>query len=383
MSCALPQVAPATTLDQCLSGDGELSTRTRDADASQWLTSEGEMARRIREFDWSQTPTGPIAAWPQSLKTAVSLCLASRFQLIIFWTRDLIQIYNDAFVSILGNKHPRALGQLARESWAEMWGLIEPLYQHVFETGTATWTEQIQLPVERHGYLEESFYTMSYTPIFQEDGRVGGVFNVVIETTQQVVAERRTKTLRDLAARTAEAKTVVEACQVSAEAFAKSADIPFFLIYLLDADGATLRLASAAGAKPGTPVAPHEIDCQVAGCWPVCDAVRSGKPQIVDDMVSRFGPLAGGPWGHPVQTALVLPLSRPGRATPYGVLLAAATPQRALDADFRAFFAMVAGQVATAIGNVQSLEEERKRAEALAELDRAKTKEVKRRPSRA
>ena len=179
--------------------------------------------RRIREFDWSQTPTGPIAAWPQSLKTAVSLCLASRFQLIIFWTRDLIQIYNDAFVSILGNKHPPHARPISPQSpGREMWGLIEPLYRHVFETGTATWTEQIQLPVERHGCLEESFYTMSYTPIFQEDGRVGGVFNVVIETTQQVVAERRTKTLRDLAARTAEAKTVVEACQVSAEAFAKS-----------------------------------------------------------------------------------------------------------------------------------------------------------------
>ena len=115
--------------------------------AGQWLRGEGEMARRIREFDWSKTPIGPIESWPQSLRTAASLCLASRFQLIIFWTRDLIQLYNDAFLTILGNKHPQALGQPARESWAEMWDVIAPLYEHVFATGTATWTEHIHLPV--------------------------------------------------------------------------------------------------------------------------------------------------------------------------------------------------------------------------------------------
>ena len=341
--------------------------------AGQWLTGEGEMARRIREFDWSATPIGPLASWPQSLRTATNLCIASRFQLIIFLTRDLIQLYNDAFLTILGNKHPEALGAPARETWSEMWQLIEPLYEHVFQTGTATWTEHIQLPVSRHGYLEESIYTMSYTPIFREDGSVGGVFNVVIETTQEVVAERRTRILRDLASRTAEAHTVEEACSVSAEVLSASADIPFAMVYLLEPDKVTLRLASTAHVEPGGPVAPRDITVHAAGAWPLGEAIRSRQAQMVNDVQARFGPIPGGPWGHPVQTAVVLPLLRPGWAIPYGVLVTGTTPQRAMDDDFKGFLDSVAGQVTTAVGNTRAYEEEKARVAALAELDRAKT----------
>ncbi len=214
---------------------------------------------------------------------------------------------------------------------------------------------------------------MSYTPIFLEDGSVGGVFNVVIETTQQVVAERRTQTLRDLAARTAESQTVEEACKATADVLGMSADIPFAMVYLLEPDGVTLRLAGAARMESGGPVAARAIYVPAAGRWPVGAAIQSRQAQMVSDVQTRFGPIPGGPWGHPVETALVLPLVQPGRATPYGVLIAGATPQRAMDADFRGFLDQVAGQVTTAVGNTRAYEEERKRAEALAEIDRAKT----------
>lgn len=339
----------------------------------EFLAGEGEMVRRVREFDWSKTPVGPVGTWPGSLRTAVSLCLASHFQIIIFWTRELLQIYNDPFLTILGGKHPASLGQRARECWAEMWEGIQPLYDHVFATGTATRSDNIRLPVNRHGYLEESFYTMSYTPILLEEGGVGGVFNVVLETTQQIVAERRTRLLRDLAARTAEAQTITSACILAAEVFAKSEDIRFSQIFLFE-PGEKLALASSSGIDSAALAKTDPARSVESGeLWPLAEVSQTHRPVVVDDVIAKCGQIASGPWGHPVERAVLLPLARPGQERLSGVLVAGVTPQRALDDDFRDFLSLVAGQTATAIGNVRAYEEERARAESLAMLDRAKT----------
>jgi PAS domain S-box-containing protein len=335
-------------------------------------TGGGEMGALVRATDWSETPLGPIERWPIRLQLAVSLCLASRYQVIISWGRELIQIYNDAFIAIAGGKHPKALGQGAKECWPEMWPTVAPMYEHVFATRTATRSDNIHLPVERHGYLEESFYTMSFTPVFLETGEVGGVFNVILETTEAVVAERRTRTMRDLAARTADARSAAEACSFSAQALKGNADIRFALVYLFDQTGQTLRLVEAVGVACGGPASPLAVGPSQHP-WPCAETLERNQATVVREIERRFGVLARGPWGAPVGTAVVLPLPRLGQARPWGVLVLGLTPQRELDDHFHSFLEQVSAHVATAIGNARAYEEERARSEQLAALDRAKT----------
>jgi hypothetical protein len=173
-----------------------------------FVAGGGEMGALIRAVDWSQNPLGPLADWPQSLKTAVSICLNSRFPIPIWWGPDLRLIYNDAWRPVLGQtKHPHALGSPGREVWPEIWHIIGPMLEGVLATGQATWSDDQLLPLDRNGYLEEAYFTYSYSPIRDEGGKVGGVFSAVNETTLRVVGERRLRTLRELAAQASTAKS--------------------------------------------------------------------------------------------------------------------------------------------------------------------------------
>ncbi|MEO8923643.1 MAG: PAS domain-containing protein, partial [Caldimonas sp.] len=166
--------------------------------ARHFLEGEGETAARMRALDWSSTPLGPPAQWPQSLKTVASVCLHSRFPMLIWWGPDLVMLYNDAYRPILGQKHPRALGQQGEECWPEIWDLIGPMLRGVLAGAAATWAADQLLMLERNGYPEECFFTFSYSPIFDESGGVGGVFTAVTETTESVVNQRRLGTLNRL-----------------------------------------------------------------------------------------------------------------------------------------------------------------------------------------
>src|SRR5262245_16817412 len=215
-----------------MSGKSNSARTSRD---SGWLTGGGEMGKLVREMDWSKTPLGPIRSWPQSLRTAVSICLNSKFPMVIWWGAELTLIFNDSWRPILGEKRGRALGRPGREIWPEVWDVIGPMFESVMTTGQATWSDDGLLLINRYGYTEEAYFTWSYSPIRDESGNIGGVYTAVTETTARVIAERRMQTLRDLAACGAQAKEIIEACQVMAEALAANArDIPFALLYLLD-----------------------------------------------------------------------------------------------------------------------------------------------------
>src|SRR6516225_7514191 len=177
-----------------------------DPDWARGLAAGGEMGARIRFFDWPSTPLGPLDEWPSSLREAVSLCLRSRFQLAIYWGPQLILLYNDAERDVLGAMHPGSLGRPAAEFLADNWAVLGPMLQGVTATGEATWSVDQPLWLNRRGYVEETFFTYSYSPIPDGDG-VGGVLLVSFETTERVLAERRLRTLRDLAAETAKARS--------------------------------------------------------------------------------------------------------------------------------------------------------------------------------
>ena len=186
----------------------ELSSPSAD-----WLSGGGEMARFVQTLDWASTPLGPLAAWPQSLRSALSICLGSRFPIVIYWGPDLVVLYNDAYAEILGKKHPWALGRSCREVWSEIWDVIAPMLDRVLATGDATWSEDQLLFLERRGYPEECYFSFSFSPVRGANGGVDGIFTAVIENTRRVLGERRLRTLRDLGASLAEAKSAEEACR--------------------------------------------------------------------------------------------------------------------------------------------------------------------------
>ncbi|MEP0934503.1 ATP-binding protein [Leptolyngbya sp. NM2-A1] len=156
----------------------------------------GEMGARIKAFDWASTSIGPIETWSQSLQVTLQVLLLSKFPMQILWGPDYIHFYNDAYISIAGSKHPKALGQAGSECWKEVWDVVGPMLNQVVATGKATWSEDLPLQLERFGQPEIGYFTFSYTPIWEESGRVGGIFIAVNETTQKIISERRERELR-------------------------------------------------------------------------------------------------------------------------------------------------------------------------------------------
>jgi hypothetical protein len=133
-------------------------------ESSDWLVGVGEMAERVRSFDWSRTPLGPSDAWSPALRTTVGLMTANRFPMLLWWGPDYISLYNDAYIPVLGLKHPNALGLPVRECWSEIWGILKPLIDTPFNGGPSTWIEDFELHLQRSGFTEEAHFTVAYSP---------------------------------------------------------------------------------------------------------------------------------------------------------------------------------------------------------------------------
>ncbi len=327
-----------------------------------FLAGGGEMGRLIGEFDWATTPLGPLSGWPQSLRTAVSLMLGSQHPMWIGWGPDISFLYNDAYVSVLSlAKHPWALGRPTREVWAEIWDLVSALSEKVFQKGEASFVEEAQLFMRRGDFLEETYYSFSYSPIRDESGAVGGLFCPSAEITAKVLGARRLATLSELSAKALVEKTVEAACASAFSTLEKNpADFPFAVLFLPEENGSAMPAAQAV----------RIADASFAE-RAVAEVALTGQAQTIRLPESAERPR--GLAGLLVSEALVMPVTSRGDSHPLGVLLAGINPTRRLDADYRTFFELVSGQIATAMQNARAVEEEKRRAEALAELDRAKT----------
>ncbi|BAY92870.1 MULTISPECIES: ATP-binding protein [Nostocales] len=336
------------------------------------------MAVLMPLVDWSTTAVGAVETWPQCLKTAVRIMLGSRYPMFVWWGESLTKFYNDAYIPVLGQRHPQALGQPASQVWAEIWDTLGPQAEAVMQKGQSSWNEELLLVMQRNGYTEETYFTFSYSPIIQDDGTVGGVFCACTEETRRVVGDRRLRSLRELAANTAEAKTVEDACEISAQTLDNNPyDVPFALLYLLDEKATQAQLVGATRLDAGTTASPQFIDInadsQICDRWLLPAVLADGKSQLVDLVKSGFGDLPGGAWPESPTTAVVLPLTTPTQERLSGFLIAGISPRRQFDDDYQGFWDLVAGQISTAIANARAYEAERLRAEALAEIDRAKT----------
>lgn len=339
------------------------------------LAGGGEMGRRVRDFDWAATPLGPIDEWPQSLRSALSICLNSNFPIALYWGRDLVLLYNDEWSPIPGKKHPWVLGRPAREAWPEIWHIIEPLFQQVMATGEATRSRDQLLPMHRHGFTEECYFDYTFSPIRGADGKVDGIFNAVLETTKRVIGERRLRTLRELGSWNVGASgTVEQAFETVTRILAENPhDLPFALLYLNDGKGRA-RLAGTSGLAESSAASPQfvELDSRDAP-WPFQLVVETGKPAVVESLSGRFGSLSGGAWPESPERAIVLPIAKTGQGEPAGFVVAGISPRLAFNDDYAGFLDLLVRHVAAAIANAQAYEIERQRAETLAELDRAKT----------
>jgi signal transduction histidine kinase len=341
------------------------------------ITKLGELDKLTWAFDWSTTPVGPVQTWPQSLITTIRTLLASRYPMWLAWGQDLTLFYNDAYAQMtLGPKHPRALGRSFGEVWSEIWTEVGPRAESVLSSGQATWDEGLLLFLERNGFPEETYHTFSYSPVCNDSGHIGGILCVVTEDTERTIGERRLRTLRELAARTnEEAKSVRDACQAAALILENNPkDVPFALLYLLDADGKGVSLAASCGIAAESPLSPNTI--VLSGSeepWPFTAVIKSGCSTNITHFSEKFGSLPGGPWPEPSPQAIVMPLAKSGQEQFAGFLVVGVSARRPLDDAYRGFFDLIASQVTIAITNARAFEEERRRAEALAELNRAKT----------
>jgi PAS domain S-box-containing protein len=340
----------------------------------------GEMGTRIQALDWAQTPAGAVEFWSQSLKSTVRTLLGSRYPMILLWEQELIQIYNDAYINLIGTKHPYALGRSIRETQAESWDVIGPMITEVMTTGIPNWVEDQMLAVNRSGYNEEAHFSLSYSAVEDDAGVIRGMLCVCSEVTQQVLGERRLRLQRDLAARAGETRNVDATCQDILAAIAEyPLDVPFALIYLRNSDNQTLRLFGSVGVDhsqitPTTVSLTNSLTDSLTAStdrWSLTKVMR-GQTAIATELAPNLL-IAGGPWNERVHQAIALPIPSSNVAAPLGVLICGISPNRALDEGYQSFYELLAGQVSVSIRNAQAYEEERLRAEKLAEIDRAKT----------
>lgn len=341
------------------------------APALDFLSGGGQMGALMRAFDWSTTALGPFEQWPQSLRTSVSICLNSRFPMIVWWGPSLTLIYNDQYIPVLGQKHPeRSLGRAGKECWAEVWDVVGPLLERVMQEGEANWADDLLLFINRSGYLEECYFRFSYSPIRDETGGIGGVFTPVSETTQKVIAERRLETLRRLANAGYAARDVIHACTELTDVLSSNPfDVPFVIVYSNGPDQIARRVCLT-GLDTDTSTSPAEVSLN-EDTTPLQRAFAAAHIVDLDGQELHAAP--NGPWDSVPLLVRVLPVVLPGETAIAAWLVAGTSARKALDRDYRSFFDLVVQQFAAALAAARAHEVERERAVALADMDRVKT----------
>ncbi len=354
------------------------SSQPASSPAPDWLAGGGSLSRLIQEHDWSKTPLGPLESWPRSLKTSVNLILNSQHPMWIGWGPDATFLYNEAYVEVLSSaKHPWALGRPAAEVWSEIWDICGPLANKVFEKGEATFVDDVRLFLSRGKFLEEHYISFSYSPIRDEAGNVGGLFCPNNDTTAKILNARRLSTLSELSAEALMQKTTEAACASVTSVLSKNPDdIPFAALYLIDPESNRAILEQTCRLSKGHAALSHDSvnlawDVEGQVLWPLSDVFSTGQSRVIS--VENVEGLPLGVAQQRLSEAMVLPVASRGDAGTIGVLVVGLNPARKLDVEYRTFFELIAGQIATAIQNARASEEEKKRLEALAEIDRAKT----------
>lgn len=324
-----------------------------------------ELSDLVAGTDWASGPLGDPLTWPQSLRTAVDICLASRFPILLWWGPELVMIYNDAYRPMLGQvKHPRALGAPGHEVWTEIWPVIGPMLEHVMAGGGATWSTDQRLVLDRNGYPEESYFTFSYSPVHDESGGVAGVFSAVSETTERVLGERRLATLAEMAGLMGAADPAEVVRTASTILSANPGDHPVVLVVEPPHGGGQPDLLAA--VDQGVPHLAAGTRARV--CDLVHEVSGTGRPAHVpaDGDAVEAGVRA---W-HAYPVARLTATQRQRAAA---VIVLGESLTRPWDASLEAYATLCTTHVATALADLDRLAEERRQRQALLELDEARS----------
>ncbi len=295
----------------------------------------------VRSLDWSQTGVGAMSTWSSSLKSTVGMLLHSRHPMFLWWGPELIQFYNDAYMPSFGRgRHPGAMGQRGRECWQEIWPIIGPQIEDVMQRGLASWHEDALVPIYRNERIEEVYWTYGYSPVYDDDGSVGGTLVVCTETTARVVADRRSKLVRLLGDRLAGCRELGEIPaamrEVSREA---ERDIPFVATYRQQAPSGRWQLTGS------TLVDDVEVSLLDAAARQHM-AEAAGRP--------RGWPLPiavpGSAWPEPAtQAVIILP-----KTSGLGSLVLGVSPRLQLDVAYREFFEQFVEQLDLAAARLEA-----------------------------
>jgi two-component sensor histidine kinase len=324
------------------------------------------MGAIMRAHDWSTSALGDPSTWPELLKSAVSTCLATRFPMVIWWGPDLIMLYNDAWQPILGEtKHPGGLGRPGRDSWPETWPIVGREFERALQ-GTASWAEDLLLASDRHGFMEECYFTYSHSPLKDGNGGVAGVLSAVIETTPRVLSERRMRVLRDLSNATIDAanegKTIAETSRTLIDLLgADNPDAPFAVQYLTTE---SRRAELTASKNIGRGVFPAAIGGEEPDAWGLDRVVRERKTLVIEHSPAMSPPLPGGVWPEATTRLVALPMTVQGDDRDLlGILVVGVNPRLRLDELYMDFLKLVAAQLAGSAWTLQAIDREMRATE--------------------
>ena len=354
-----------------------VATEMKEAPTTTHIPPGGEIGALIRSFDWSKTALGPINSWSSGLQTTVSLCLGSNFPINIIWGPEHLQIYNVGYRDICGAYHPKAIGEPFEVTWATAWPVIGKPFERAL-AGEPSFLENQRIFLVRHGYFEETFFSFSFSPIRDEMGKIVGLFHPVTETTQTMLSQRRTRLLSDIGEKAGEAKTLKIACDLALQTISEYFyDVPMALLYLVDGERKSVKLAAASGVPLNSSAAPKELKFNTDPTashhsWPLDLAAGARKPQHLNDIESRFGPIICREYPEILREAFIFPLGGAGHEV-MGFLVLGISPRLPLDENYSSFLKLVSQAVDGALTKAKLFEEEKQRAETLAEIDRAKT----------
>lgn len=293
------------------------------------------------------------------------LLLRTRSPLVIASGSELRAIHNEAFALLMGYAGLAAPnGAPLRELSPELWERARPLIVQATLSGQSAVLPNQLFCLSRNCYADEAYLTISCDPILDGERRIGVMLSLT-ETTDQVVGARRSAALREVAATSAGARSVDDAARRAVEAISRHpSDVPFALVYLVDADRTSARLAATAALPARNAASPEviELDAKHEAGWPVALALQENRTVVIDDVLARFGSLPAGDWPFAPTTAVVAALTSPGRDRPDAVLIAGVSARHSIDESYLTFIDLLAKHVAAAIAGGRLHEDEERHA---------------------
>ncbi len=307
------------------------------------------LAELIQTKDWSNTALGRREDWPEDLKLAVNICLNSGFPIALYWGSEFTLIYNDAWSSIPGDKHPMALGRPGPEVWPEIWDGLAPEFNSVLNSGESIRRPDALLLMNRYGYVEECYFDYSLSPIMDVNQKIGGVFNAVVETTYKVINERRKQLLHQLLLANLLRSTADSLRNIEALLGAATEDIPFSLLYTFsNNDPITGEIAIYTGTKT------EEV---LRANWPKPDHKDGHQSVYVGDLLQFVEALPLNLRREECTEVLVVPVNA-AYANVNGYMVMGISPRKRLDTDYRHFLESVGLHIGNILSNSYAFEKE-------------------------